>query len=88
MNRSYPEKVYLKNRTENSFRDFKKQKKTFVGGCIKKKENFFFNSLNSSFVKDKLFSKSVESFFSSKVDHGSNIQLVAPPPPIKGGRDC
>ena len=38
--RSYLEKVYFKNRTENLLRAFKKQK-IFVVGCIKKKENNF-----------------------------------------------
>ena len=33
--RSYLEKVYFKSRTENSSKAFKKQKKTFVVGCIK-----------------------------------------------------
>ena len=40
MRRSYLEKVYFKNRTENLLRAFKKQK-IFVVGCIKKKENNF-----------------------------------------------
>ena len=68
--------MYFKNLTENSLRAFKKQK-TFVVGCIKKKEKIFFNSLNPSFVKDnKLFWKTVKPFFSNKGDRGSNIQLV------------
>ena len=40
LRRSYLEKVYFKNRTENLLRAFKKQK-IFVVGCIKKKENNF-----------------------------------------------
>ena len=36
MGRSYLEKVYFKNR-----KGFQKSKKTFVVGCIKKKERIF-----------------------------------------------
>ena len=39
--RSYLEKVYFKNHKENSLKAFKKQKKTSVVGCIKKKERNF-----------------------------------------------
>ena len=68
--------MYFKNHTENSLRVFKKQKKTFVVGFTKKKENSF-NSLNQSFVKDdNLFWKTIKSFLSYKGDRGSNIQLV------------
>ena len=41
MRRSYLEKVYFKNRRENSLRALKKQKKNFVVGCIKKKGKIF-----------------------------------------------
>ena len=76
MRRSYLEKVYFKNRTENSLRAFKKQK-NFCSRLYKKERKKFFNSLNPSFVKDnKLFWKTVKPFFSNKGDRGSNIQLV------------
>ena len=41
MRRSYLEKVYFKNRTENSLIAFKKQKKTFAVDCMKKKKRNF-----------------------------------------------
>ena len=76
MRRSYLEKVYFKNRTENSLRTFKKQR-NFWSRLYKKERKYFFNSLNPSFVKDnKLFWKTVKPFFSNKGDRGSNIQLV------------
>ena len=63
MRRSYLEKMYFKNRTENSLKAFKKQKKTFVVGCIKKKKNSF-NSPNPSFATDnKLFLEDSLAFF-------------------------
>ena len=66
--------MYFKNHTENSLRAFKKQK-IFVVGCIKQKEKKI-NSLNPSFVKDKLFWKIIKPFFSNKGDRGFNIQFV------------
>ena len=73
MRRSYLEK--LKNCTENSLRAFQKQK-NFCSWLYKKEIKFFFNSLNLSFVKDKLFWKTIKPFFSNKGNCGSNIQLV------------
>ena len=71
---SYLEKVYFKNRTENSLEGFKKQK-NFCSQLYKKEK--IFNSLNPSFVKDKkLFWKTVKLFLSNKGGRGSNIQLV------------
>ena len=64
MRRSYLKKVYFKNHTENSLR-----------ACIKQKEKKI-NSLNPSFVKDKLFWKIIKPFFSNKGDRGFNIQFV------------
>ena len=76
MRRSYLEKVYFKNRKENSLKVFNKQK-TFCRQLYKKEGKKFFNSLNPSFVKDnKLFWKTVKPFFSNKGDRGLNIQLV------------
>ena len=76
MRRSYLEKVYFKNHTENSLRAFKKQK-NFCSQLYKKERKKFFNSLNPSYVKDnKLFLKTVKPFFSSKRDRGLNMQLV------------
>ena len=76
MRRSYLEKVYFKNRTDNSLRAFKKQK-NFCSRLYKKERKIFFNSLNPSFVKDsKLFWKTVKPFFSNKGGRGSNTQLV------------
>ena len=76
MRRSYLEKVYFKNRRENSLRAFKKQK-NFCSLLYKKEREKFFNSLNPSFVKDsQLFWKKVKPFFSNKGDRGSNIQLA------------
>ena len=59
MRRSYLEKLYFKNRTENSLRTFKKQR-NFWSRLYKKERKYFVNSLNPSFVKDnKLFWKTV-----------------------------
>ena len=51
MRRSYLEKVYFKNRTENSLRAFKKQK-SFFSRLYNKDRKKFFISLKLSFVKD------------------------------------
>ena len=51
MRRSYLEKVYFKNRTENSLRAFKKQK-SFFSRLYNKDRKKFFISLKPSFVKD------------------------------------
>ena len=76
MRRCYLEKVYFKNRTENSLRVFKNQK-SFCNRLYKKERKKFFTSLNQSFLKNnKLFWKTVKSFFSNKGVRGSNIQLV------------
>ena len=62
MRRFYLENVYFRNRTENSFRAFKMQKK-ICSQLYKKERKKFFNSLNPSFVKDKkLFWKTVKPF--------------------------
>ena len=36
---SYLQKLYFKNRTENSLKTYKRQKKTTIADFIKKKEN-------------------------------------------------
>ena len=51
--------------------------KTFAADCIKKERKRFFNNLSPSFVTDnKLFWKTIKSFFSNKGNYGSKIQLV------------
>ena len=59
MRRSYLEKVLFKNHTENSLKNFKKQK-NFCSRLYKKERN-------PLFVKDeKLFRKTVKPFFKTK----------------------
>ena len=52
MKRSYLEKLYFKNRTENSLKTYKKQK-NYCSRLYKKERKELFNNLNPSFVKDK-----------------------------------
>ena len=62
MRRSYLQKVYFKNCTENSLRAFKEQK-YFCSRLYKKGRKNFFNSLNPTFVKDnKLFGRQLSLF--------------------------
>ena len=74
--RSHLEKVYCKNKSEKSFKAYKKQK-NFCSRLYKKERKRFFNNLNPSFVTDnKLFWKTIKPFFSNKVNYGSQIKLV------------
>ena len=70
MRRSYLEKVYFKKRTDHSLKAYKKQK-NYSSRLYKKERKTIFSSLNLSYVKDnKLFWKTVKSFFSNKEDLG------------------
>ena len=61
LRRSYLENVYIKTRTENSLKAFKKQKSSRL---YTKERKTFFNNLNPSLVKDKKrFWKTVKLFF-------------------------
>ena len=76
MRRSHLEKVYYKNKSEKSFKAYKKQK-NFCSRLYKKERKWFFNSLNPSFVTDnKLFWKTIKPFFSNKGNYRSQIKLV------------
>ena len=76
MRRSHLEKVYYKNKSEKSFKAYKKQK-NFCSRLYKKERKRFFNSLNPSFVTDnKLFWKTIKPFFSNKGSYGSQIKLL------------
>ena len=76
MRRSYLEKIYLRKRTDHCLKAYKKQK-NYCSRLYKKERKNFFSRLNPSFVKDnKLFWKTVKSFFSNKGDLGPSIKLV------------
>ena len=76
MRRSYLEKIYLKKRTDQCLKAYKKQK-NYCSWLYKKERKNFFSSLNPSFVKDnKLFWKTVKHFFSNKGHLGTSIKLV------------
>ena len=76
MRRSDLEKVHHKNKSEKSFKAYKKQK-NFCSRLYKKERKRFFNNLNPSFVTDnKLFWKTIKPFFSNKGNYGSQIKLV------------
>ena len=49
MKRSYLEKLYFKNRTENSLKTYKRQK-NYCSKLYKKERKEFFNNINPSFV--------------------------------------
>ena len=70
MKRSYLEKIYLKNKSEKSFKEYKKQT-NFYSRLYKKERKRFFSNLNPSFVNDnKLFWKTIKPFFSNKGNYG------------------
>ena len=76
MRRSYLEKVYYNNKSEKSFKAFKKQK-NFCSRLYKKERKRFFNNLSPYFVTDnKLFWKTIKPFFSNKGNYGPQIKLV------------
>ena len=76
MRTSHLEKVYYKNKSEKSFKAYKKQK-NFCSRLYKKERKRFFNNLNPSFVTDnKLFWKTIKPFFSNKGSYGWQIKLV------------
>ena len=76
MRRSYLENKYLKKKTDQYLRAYKKQK-NYCSRLYKKERKKFFNGLNPSFVTDnKLFWKTVKPFFSNKGNYGANIKLV------------
>ena len=63
MKRSYLEKLYFRNRTENPLKTYKRQKNYCIRLCKKERKEFF-NTLNPSFVKgNKIFWKTVKPFF-------------------------
>ena len=71
MRRCHLEKVYYENKSEKSFKAYKKQK-NFCSRPYKKERKRFFNNLNPSFVTDnKLFWKTIKPFFSNKGNYGS-----------------
>ena len=51
MKRSYLEKLYFKNRTENSLKTYKRQKKTTVADLLKKNEKNSSIALNHLLLK-------------------------------------
>ena len=66
----------LQNKSEKSFKAYKKQK-NFCSRLYKKERKQFFNNLNPSFVNDnKLFWKTTKPFFSRKGNYGSQIKPV------------
>ena len=70
MKRSYLENIYLKKRTDQCLKAYKKQK-NYCSRLYKKERKNFFSSLNPSAVKDnKLFWKTVKPFFLDKGDLG------------------
>ena len=72
----YLEKLYFKNRTENSLKTFERQK-NYCSRLYKKERKKFFNNFNPSFVKDiKIFWKSIKPFFSDKGNLRSQIKLI------------
>ena len=76
MKRSYIENLCFIKRTDHSLRNYKKQK-NYCSRLYKKERKNFFNKLNTSFVPDnKLFWKTVKSFFSNNGSHRGNIKLV------------
>ena len=76
MRRFHLEKVYYKNKSEKSFKAYKKQK-NFCSRLYKNGRKRFFNNLNSPFVTDnKLFWKTLKPFFSNKGNNESQIKLV------------
>ena len=76
MRTSHLEKVYHKNKSEKSFKAYKKQK-NICSRLYKKERKRFFNNLNPSFGTDnKLFWKTIKPFFSNKVNYGSRIKLI------------
>ena len=69
-------KVYYKNKSEKSFKAYKKQK-NFCSRLYKNERKRFFNNLNPSFVtENKLFWKTIKPFFSNKGNYRSQIKLV------------
>ena len=74
--RSYLEKLCFKNRAENSLKTYKRQK-NYCSRLFKKERKKFFSNLNPSFVKDnKLFWKTIKSFFRNKEYLRSQIKLI------------
>ena len=53
-----------------------KNRKNYCSRLYKKERKNFFNKLNSSFVSEKLFWKTVKPFFSNNGSHRVNIKLV------------
>ena len=69
-------KSLLQNKSEKSFKAYKKQKK-ICSRLYKKQRKRFFNNLNPSFVTDnKLFWKTIHPIFSNKGNYGLLIKLV------------
>ena len=73
---SHLEKVYYENKSEKSFKAYKKQK-NFCSRLHKKERKRFFNDLNPSFVTDnRFFWKTIKPFFSNKGSYGLQIKLA------------
>ena len=69
-------KSLLQNKSEKSFKAYKKHKK-ICSRLYKKQRKRFFNNLNPSFVTDnKLFWKTIQPIFSNKGNYGLLIKLV------------
>ena len=76
MRRSYFEKRYLKKKTDQSLRVYKKHNHYCSRPCKKERKRFV-SWLNPSFVtNNKLFWKKVKPFFSDKISYAANIKLV------------
>ena len=72
----YLEKLYFKNRTENSLKTYERQK-SYCSRLYKRERKKFFNNFNQSFVKDnKIFWKSIKPFFSDKGNLRSQTKLI------------
>ena len=73
---SYLKKVYWKNKTEKSFKTYKKQKNS-CSRRYKDERKRFLNNLIPSFVTyNKLFCKTIKPFLSNKGNYRSQIKLV------------
>ena len=69
-------KTILKKGTDQFLKAYKKQK-NYCSRLYKKERKKFLNRINQSFVTDnKLFSKTVQPFFSDKGKYGANTKLV------------
>ena len=73
--RTHLKKFNAKTNRENALKHIR-NKKTFAADCIKKKGNGFSIILIFFFTDNKLFWKTIKTFFSNKGNYGSSIKLV------------